>query len=386
MKYPKVRITIALVLTMLALGACTGEPETLMNDGTIVIQGGTALVGPDLRPLEDAVVVIRDGVIATIGSATDVEVPGGAEVIDATGLTLVPGLIDAHVHIAFASPAEVLRGGVTTVRDLGWPPEKIWPLVEASEDPDFDGPRIVAAGQMLTVDGGYPMAAGWAPPGTGLVVSSPGDAAAAVAAQADAGAVVIKVALNSAVGPSLPRETLGAIVEAASARGLRVTGHVYSLEELDRALDAGMTELAHLLMSTEKIPNQTIARMVAAGMTIVPTLSVRVGADLERAVDNLVRFLGAGGKVVYGTDLGNAGPVPGFDPTEIAAMSAAGMSPHQILVSATSAAAELLGLGDTGILAEGMSADIVALGGHPLQEPDDLTNIAMVWRRGRRAR
>lgn len=386
MRHLRTQAMVALTLSMLAPAACSGEPEDLVDPSTVVISGGTALVGPDLRPLEDAVLVIRDGAIATIGSAPDVEVPGGAEVVDATGLTLVPGLIDAHVHIAFASPAEVLRGGVTTVRDLGWPPEKIWPLVEASEDPDFDGPRIVAAGQMLTVDGGYPIAAGWAPPGTGLVVSSPDDVADAVAAQADAGAVVIKVALNSAVGPSLPPETLAAIVEAASERGLRVTGHVYSLEELDRALDAGMTELAHMLMSTKKLPHQTIARMVEQGMTIVPTLSVRVGADLDLAVDNLKRFLGAGGKVVYGTDLGNAGPVPGFDPTEIAAMSAAGMSPHQILVSATSGAAALLGLDDTGILAEGMSADIVALGGHPLQEPGDLTNIEMVWRRGRRAR
>lgn len=386
MGHLRTQAMVALTLSMLAPGARSGEPENLVDSSTVVISGGTALLGADLHPLEDAVLVIRNGDIRAVGSASDVEVPEGAGVVDATGLTLVPGLIDTHVHIGFASPAEVLRGGVTTVRDLGWPPEKIWPLVEASKDPDFDGPHIVAAGQMLTVDGGYPTAAGWAPSGTGLVVSSPDDAAEAVAAQAGAGAVVIKVALNSAVGPSLPRETLTQIVDAASARGLRVTGHVYSLEELDRALDAGMTELAHMLMSTEKLPDLTIARMVEQGMTIVPTLSVRVGADLDLAVDNLKRFLGAGGKVVYGTDLGNAGPVPGFDPTEIAAMSAAGMSPHQILVSATSGAAALLGLDDTGILAEGMSADIVALGGHPLQEPGDLTNIEMVWRRGRRAR
>ena len=386
MRHLRTQAMVALTLSMLAPAACSGEPEDLVDPSAVVISGGTALVGADLRPLEDAVLVIRDGAIVTIDSAPDVEVPEGAEVVDATGLTLVPGLIDAHVHMAFVTPAEVLRGGVTTVRDLGWPPEKIWPLVEASEDPDFDGPRIVAAGQMLTVDGGYPTAAGWAPPGTGLAVSSPDDAAEAVATQADAGAVVIKVALNSAVGPSLPPETLAAIVEATSARGLQVTGHVYSLDELDQALDAGMTELAHMLMSTEKLPDLTIARMVEQGMTIVPTLSVRVGEDLDRAVDNLVRFLGAGGKVVYGTDLGNAGPVPGFDPTEIAAMSAAGMSPHQILVSATVDAASLLGLDDRGILAVGMTADIVALGGRPLEDPGDLTNVTMVWRQGRRAR
>lgn len=352
----------------------------------MVVRGGTALVGPTLETLEDATLIVEAGRITALGPSSEIAIPEAALEVDARGVTLIPGLIDAHVHIAFAPPAEVLAGGVTTVRDLAWPPEQIWPLVEASEDPSFDGPRIVAAGQMLTVEGGYPTRAAWAPEGTGLVVSSPEEVATSIAAQADAGASVIKVGLNAAVGPTLDRGTLSAIVAAAAERGLAVTGHVDTVEQLEKALDAGVTELAHIPLSGEAIPYEVIVRMVAAGMTVVPTLSILDGPELTAAIANLRRFLSAGGKVVYGTDLGNAGPRPGFDPTEVNAMSAAGMSPHEILLSATVDAAALLGLGDVGILGEGMSADIVGLGGSPLTAPADLTDVRMVWRRGRPAR
>lgn len=353
-----------------------------MSTTTLVIRGGTALVGPSLDPLEDAVLIIEGGVIVEVGPSSRVAIPEDAEVVDASGMTLVPGFVDAHVHIGFADPDEVLAGGVTTVRDLAWPPESIWPLAERSKDPGFDGPLIVAAGQMLTTEGGYPTRAGWAPEGTGLVVDGPGEAAAAVDAQADAGANVIKVGLNTLAGPTLDLETLSAIVDRAGERGLAVTGHVDNVEQLEKALDAGMTELAHMLPGGEEIPDRVIERMVDAGMTVVPTLSILDGPELQAAIDNLARFLAAGGRVVYGTDLGNAGPQPGIDPTEIGAMTAAGMSPQEIVASATVEAARLLGLDDIGILAEGMAADLVALGGVPLADPRELTNVQMVWRRG----
>jgi imidazolonepropionase-like amidohydrolase len=179
--------------------------------------------------------------------------------------------------------------------------------------------------------------------------------------------------------------TLAAITERAHAHGLKVTAHVHGLAQLHAALDAGVDELAHMLLGAEKIPDGTIARMVAAGMTVVPTLSIRFGLDRRRAIDNLRRFVEAGGNVVYGTDLGNAGPGPGIDAREVRAMAAAGMSPRAIIRSATVAAADHLGL-DAGVLEDGRPADIVAVGGNPLARPRDLTNVRMVWRRGRRAR
>jgi imidazolonepropionase-like amidohydrolase len=337
------------------------------------------LAGPKLEPMAGATVIMDEDEIIAIGP----EPAGAADDVVLPGATLLPGFIDAHVHIALADPAEILRGGVTTVRDLAWPPSEIWPRVQRSQDVLLDTPRVVAAGQMLTVAGGYPMNAGWAPAGTGRVVSGPDDAAHAVEEQANSGACVIKVALNEAVGPTLSATELGAVVRAAHGRGLKVTGHVTGLNQLIKALDAGVDELAHMLMSNETIPEPEIARM-ADSMVVVPTLSCRFGSDLDTAIDNLSRFRQAGGRVVYGTDLGNEGPQPGIDKREIAAMVRAGMSGHQIIASATVDSAAWLGLADSEVIAPGARADLVAVAGDPLADPSLLVDVVGVWRGGRR--
>lgn len=350
----------------------------------MALVGGTALVGPDLDVVDNATVAVENGRIAAIGPSGTVGVPEGATAIDTTGSLLIPGFIDAHVHIGFHPPETVLANGVTTVRDLAWPPKVIHALAERSRDPAFPGPLVVAAGPMLTAPGGYPTRAAWAPEGTGRVVEGPEEARAAVAATVEEGAAVIKVALNPPVGPTLDHDTLSAIVEAAHERDLKVTGHVAGLEELDKALDAGMDELAHMLMSDDRIPDDTIERMVERGMTVVPTLSVRFGGERRTAIDNLKRFHRAGGRVIYGTDLGNAGPQPGIDGREIRAMAAAGMTVLEIVRSATVDAARWLELESKGVLSEGADADIVAVSIDALGEPDALTSVETVWRGGRR--
>ena len=353
---------------------------------TTAITGGRALVGANLGLVNEATLVIGDGVLRAVGDASDIDVPEDAEVVDATGFTLVPGFIDAHVHIGLADPMEVLRGGVTTVRDLAWPPETIWGLVESSKAADWPGPEILAAGQMLTAPGGYPLRARWAPANTGRPVFSASEARAAVDEQAGSGACAIKVALNPLAGPTLEADTLRALVEAAHARGLRVTGHVYGLTELHKALDAGVDELAHMLMSPELIPQATLKRMVDRSMAMVPTLSCFFHAEQATGVRNLRAFLDAGGNVVYGTDLGNEGPRPGIDPREIDALARAEMSAVDIVASATTGTAEYLGLTDRGALEPGLRADVVGVLWGPGGEPVELTQVAMVWRGGRRIR
>lgn len=353
---------------------------------TIAVVGGTALLGPSLRSVRDAVVVIEGGSIVTSGRAPGVEIPQGATTIDAHGLSLIPGFIDAHVHIAFASPRDVVAGGVTHARDLGWVTPEIWGRVEESRTRGWDGPRLSAVGQMLTVEDGYPMRAAWAPSGTGRAVASAADAHLAVADQAEAGACAIKVALNAAAGPTLGLEGLKAIVGAAHARALRVTAHVTGLAELHKAIDAGVDELAHMLMSDERIPDETISLMVERSMVVVPTLSCRFGRDLDQATDNLRRFCEAGGQVVYGTDLGNEGPRPGIEPREIAAMAAAGMTPIEIVASATTGAARYLGLPDSGEISVGKRADIVGIRSDSITDARAISDVALVIKDGRRVR
>ena len=357
-----------------------------MDVGLTSIEAGQALVGRDLRPLENAIILVEGSTISAVGHEDDVTVPSGATRIDAGDSLVLPGFIDAHVHVGFYSPAGILHGGVTTVRDLAWPPDIIFPLSQESKSPNFDGLRILAAGPMLTAPGGYPMKAQWAPSGTGLEVSTPAEGRIAARAVAGSGAHVIKIALNPAVGPALDKPTLTAIVEAAHERHLKVTGHIAGITELEKALDSGIDELAHMLMSSEHIPDETLERIVDQGVAVVPTLSCRFGTDRDLAVDNLARFVKSGGKAVYGTDLGNEGPGPGIDPLEVNAMVEAGMSPREIISSATVDSTPWLGLKNTGVLEPGADADIIAVAGDALDRPLGLTEVERVWRLGRQVR
>jgi imidazolonepropionase-like amidohydrolase len=336
--------------------------------------------------MADAVVVAEEGKITSVGPRRELASPSGAEVIDATGMTVLPGFIDAHVHIGFYPPSTVLAGGVTGARDLGWPPEEIFPLAAESQRASFEGPSILPAGAMLTAPGGYPTRASWAPARTGLEVEGPGEANSAVERMLGAGATVIKVALNPPAGPTFDVATLAEIVRAAHAHGVKVTGHVHGLAELTKALDAAVDELAHMLMGLESIDSATIERMVDQDMTVIPTLAIRSGRELDVAVENVRNFRSAGGRVIYGTDLGNAGTTPGIDNNEVALMAAAGMTPAEIINSATVSSATWLQLSSTGNLEPGRDADVIAVRGDPLRDLGALGKVEIVFRRGRRAR
>lgn len=351
---------------------------------TTLIRNVAVLHGPDLELVEDTTLVLDGGRIAGVdeGSA-----PPGSTTVDAAGLLLVPGFVDAHVHIGFADPAEVLRRGVTTVRDLGWPEEAIFPLARASRSPGFEGPLVLAAGPILTAPGGYPTRAEWAPAGTGREVQGPDEAQAEVHRLVAAGAAVVKFALNPPVGPVLDLATLNALTAAAhETEGMVVTGHVYGIDELVKAVACKVDELAHMLMSEEEIDDVLLRAMVASAMVVVPTLSIRSGADREIAISNLARFAAAGGRVVYGTDLGNEGPGPGIDRTEVRAMAGAGFSAIDVIRSATVDATSHLGLTSKGVIEEGMDADVVAVPRDALEDPAALSDVRMVFREGRRVR
>lgn len=131
-------------------------------------------------------------------------------------------------------------------------------------------------------------------------------------------------------------------------------------------LEAGVDELAHGLWSNEPIPAPMIQRMVSAGMVVVPTLHID---PLPRRIENLRRFAAAGGRVVYGTDMGNAGPPPGIDVEELALMERAGMSRLQVLAADTSGAAEHLRLEGRGRIVPGALADLILVKGDPAEGP-----------------
>ena len=225
---------------------------------------------------------------------------------------LMPAGADRHVHIGLGDPVAIVRGGVTAVRDLAWPVERIFPLADASEMPGFNGPFIRAVGPMLTAPGGYPTHASWAPRGHRPRGRRPrggrGRRSADLAAR---GAVAIKVSLNAEAGPTPSDAVLAAICDAAAEHDLPVTAHAQGAGQVARALGAGVGELAHTPWS-ERLDDATIAA-AAARQRWVSTLDIhgfgRDTPELRCALDNLARFHRSGGEVVYGTDLGN-GPIP----------------------------------------------------------------------------
>jgi imidazolonepropionase-like amidohydrolase len=314
-------------------------------------------------------VVVDDGLISAV-------TPARAAAATPAARTLLPGFVDAHVHLGFFAPADVLRGGVTTARDLGWPLERLDELGAA------DGPALLYAGQMLTARGGYPSRAAWAPRGTAREIRDAADARAAVAEQAARGASVVKIAQDPRAGPVMAPEVVRAVCDEAHARGLRVTSHCGALEQLHIALDAGVDELAHGLWSDERIDDGIIERMVRARMTVVPTL--HIDPSPER-IENTRRFVEAGGHVVYGTDMGNPPLPPGIDVEELRLMVRAGMALGDALAAATSCAAAHLGLEDRGRIEPGARADLVVVNGDPRDDISALAHPALVARGGVRA-
>src|SRR5215211_3170269 len=158
-----------------------------MPPSTLAIVGAAVFDGSGAVPVPGRTVVAAGGLIERVGPAAEVVPPAGAVVVDGAGATLLPGFVDIHVHLGFYPPTEVLAGGVTTVRDLGWPPDGLAAMAEGAAAPGSASPRLLAAGQIVTVAGGYPTQAPWAPPGTARTVDGPAEAGRAVAELAAAG-------------------------------------------------------------------------------------------------------------------------------------------------------------------------------------------------------
>lgn len=340
--------------------------------GALVVRGPLAWLGVS-SIVRDAAVVIERGLISFAGAAAEMPDIADAQQVDVDGF-LMPAVADRHVHIGLADPATVLLRGVTAVRDCGWPSDVIFPLADASEMPTFTGPLIRACGPMLTAPGGYPTRERWAPPGTGLEVHDPGEAERAVEMLAGRGAVAIKVALNAVAGSTIGDAELAAICSAATVARLPVVAHAEGAGQVERALGAGVRELAHAPW-TERL-SDGVVEALAKRTRIVSTLDIQAfGGDtpeVRTAVDNLRRFREAGGIVLYGTDLGNGPIPPGVDLREILLLREAGLEVEAILQAMA-----------RGPLERGAPGDLLALGRNPFEELDAFDDVRLVVRGGR---
>ena len=336
---------------------------------TLVVRTPLAWLGPG-RITPDVQITCEGDTITGVGPVRPV--PDEARVIAVDGFCMPAGA-DRHVHAELGDTVVMLRRGVTAVRDLAWPPDRIFPLAEASELPGFHGPLIRAVGPMLTAAGGYPTKATWAPAGTGLEVADADDAAGAVAALGQRGATAIKVSLNAQAGPTPTDAVLMAVCDAAHGLDLPVTAHAEGAGQVSRALGAGIDELAHTPW-TERLSDDVIAA-AAARMRWITTLDIHgFGRDSEAlriATDNLARFHRAGGSVHYGTDLGNGAIPSGIHTRELRLMHEAGMAIEQVLASLVRAP-----------LQPGAPADLLVLGDSALGDVGALDDIRLVVKGG----
>lgn len=244
----------------------------------------------------------------------------------APGVALPP-LRDHHVHLHLIDATGLPARGLAGVVDLGGDP------VRLARHPAQEFPDLAHAGAFLTAPGGYPAGRSWAPDAVVREVTdasphpgAPGGAATAVDEQVSFGASVIKVTLNADAGPVLDERTLAAIVRRANEHALPVVAHVEGEGMTRRALAAGVAVLAHTPFR-ERLPDDLIRAAVRAGTAWISTLDIhRDDAEARRlARANLAAFARAGGRVLYGTDLGNGDLPVGVNPRELAALIDAGI-------------------------------------------------------------
>lgn len=378
-----------------AAALLTGCRADQPSGETLALVNGQLIDGTGAEAVPDGVVLVQGDRILAAGARASVAVPADARLIDAQGGTILPGFINAHVHAAYdeATLKAWARGGVTTVRDLGMS-GPYDPGVFDTRDALRATPgcaRLIAAGPFVNVEGGYPIVY-WG--GDAVTIGSPEEARQAVNQLIDDGADVIKTAFESgrtfgqSGWPLLSPETAAALVEAAHAGGRPVTAHVTSSDDLLPALDAGVDEIAHMVV--DPLPDEVTTRMVGAGTRWVPTLELwhsRVSpVEYGRiSIDNLADFVDAGGVVALGTDYAGA-PVDfdlGMPIHEAMWMQEAAMTPAQIIVAATRNGARACNIeSDLGTLEAGKLADVLVVDGDPLQDLQALTQVRLVLREG----
>lgn len=400
------------------------------------IHAGHLLDQPGKAPRGASTVIVTDGKVTEIRDGS-VPAPAGAKVVELGDKFVLPGLTDLHVHlfsdgdpvkarleattrdredgafIAAEHARETLEAGFTTVRDLGGPPRGIRALRDATARGDIEGPTIVNAGEMISVSGGHGDNNGlneesfdaFHPRDYNNVCNGADDCRRAVREQIRLGAQVIKFAATGGVlsnvagglGQQMTSEEMKAVIETAHSFGRKVAAHSHAAAGTAAAVAKGVDSIEHGTFLDEP----TVKAMVAHGTWLVPTMmapvaalaQARAGALPPASIAKAEQAAAAmkashrlairsGVKIAFGTDTGVS--KHGLNAQEFALMVEAGMTPMQAIVAATTNAAELLGRTDTvGRIAPGMPADIIAVGGDPLNDVSRLEHVDFVMKGGK---
>jgi imidazolonepropionase-like amidohydrolase len=372
----------------------------------VVFSGARVIVG-DGRVVENGAFIVNGTQITWAGAAGDVKAPAGATRVDLSGKTVIPALIDTHVHLRAERPALVedlerrAYYGVGAAMSLGQDTGTVPFQVRSETLPN--AARFRTAGRGITApEPGRTDIPYW--------VTTPEQARKAVQELAAARVDIVKIWVDDRDGKyqKLTPEIYGAVIDEAHRSGLRVTAHIFTLEDGKGLLRAGLDAFAHGVRDRD-IDDEFAAMMKQRpNVVLAPNLPDRgVATDLSWLRDsmpagelqklqaaatdrpeaqrafgiqarNLARLAQQGTRIAVGTD----GNTPWGMHLEMADMVAAGMTPAQVLVAATRNGAELLALKDAGTIAAGKSADFVVLDANPLVDITNTRRISAVYLRG----
>lgn len=394
------------VLAALCAAAITARAAGVPQDVT-ALEGVRVIVGDGRAPIENATVVISGGRITQVGLAAGVKAPAGAARVNLAGKTIMPTIVDTHVHLGTTRDALVVdlsrraSFGIGAALSLGLdPPGDVFAVRAA---PPAGGARYLTAGRGITMrEQGRTTVPYW--------VTAETEARTAVREQAALKVDFVKIWVDDRNGQfqKMPPAIYTAVIDEAHRAKLRVAAHIFNLSDAKGLLKAGLDAFAHGVRDLD-VDDEFIAMVKARrGLVLIPNMPDRgVAADygwlrgqvpdgelakIQAAstdrpqaqatwsiqARNLKRMADAGVTVVVGTD-GNTAWAPHV---EMADMVAAGLTPMQVIVAATKNGAEFLRLTDTGTIEAGKSADFLVLEGNPA---DDITNtrrINAVYLRG----
>jgi imidazolonepropionase-like amidohydrolase len=402
---------------------------------TQIIHAGKVLTVPGESPLTKQSIIIDDGIITEIksGFITVTQLGRDAKLINLSTSFVMPGLMDMHVHLQgelgpkndseklrqsdsdklvksayFAK--KTLMAGFTTVRDLGGSPEQSFALRDGIAKGYLQGPRIIAAGSNVAVTGGHGDVDGMSPDLLEMhtaktVCDGPYDCRRAARRAIKFGADVIKITSTGGVlsdtdtgtGQQMADDELTEVVNAAHALGRKVASHAHAAAGINAALRAGVDSIEHGSYANEEsirlfkqhgaylvptlMAGDTVVNLAKSTTFMSPAISakaIRVGGDM---IENFKRAYKSGVKIAYGTDSGVS--KHGYNAKEAVLMFNAGMSPQDIIKSATVNAADLLGKSnDLGTLEVGKIADIIAIDDNPLNNINALLDVDFVMKSG----